>query len=161
VGWSSEHLSHHPDRSVTVHLRPDGELRVWFDPLVRGRAVSVQLSMAGGVTPSLLHRFPWKRFLDQADAAQRFLPLPMPSGRFTRFDPLPAPQTRRPGRRGHPDSFYKEIAETYDRLLSEGVKNPTQQIATTRFVSRSTAAGWINQARRRGYLPPAKRGRPG
>jgi hypothetical protein len=161
VGWSAEKLSHHPDRSVTVHLNPDGELRVWFDPAVRGRAVSVQLSIAEGVTPTVLHRFPFKQFLDQADAAQRLLPLSMPSRRFTRLESMAAPTTARPGRRGHAESFYAGIAERYNQLLSKGARNPTATIAAERFVSRSTAAGWISQARRREYLPPAQRGRPG
>jgi hypothetical protein len=61
---------------------------------------------------------------------------------------------KRPGRKGHPRSFYERIAARYTALLPE-VRSPTRRIAAEEFVSVNTAAGWIRKARGLGLLPPA------
>lgn len=68
------------------------------------------------------------------------------------------PRNRKPGRRGHPDSFYAEVAARYAVLVAEGANNPTARIASERVVSRATVSDWLAGARRRGMLPPARRG---
>jgi hypothetical protein len=73
-------------------------------------------------------------------------------------------RNRRPGRKGHPDEFYQAVAAAYTQLVSNGVTNPTTTIAqlSERYgYNRSTVAGWVSTARKKGYLPPARRGRPG
>jgi hypothetical protein len=173
------------DGSVTVHWslgRPDGrrgELRVWFDPEVGHRVSAVHLSLPDGLTPSGLGRFPWARWLTVADAARHFMDSDVPldpriietpesmafanaveSARAGKRPPRGSSSSR-PGRRGHPDSHYQEIARRYLALRQRGFRNPTARLAEEDRVSRSTAAGWVGGARKRGYLPPGRPGRAG
>jgi len=53
-----------PDKSRSV-------MRVWFDPDDDYRIRTVQLSMPGRITPTELRRFPWDRWLNDADFAIR------------------------------------------------------------------------------------------
>lgn len=180
-GWSDPHFMHVTDDNVVVmtsYKGPDGSvslLRVWFDPEDENRVQSVRLSMPGRMTPTEIRRFPWSVWLEVADIMAR------DNSEFRRrvmFDSpqeLPtkeavgagnpssrvAGQAQHPGRRGHPDSHYRRIAARYIALLKVGVRNPTATIATEEFVNRNTVAGWLRGARDRGYLPPARRGRPG
>jgi hypothetical protein len=148
-----------PDKSRSV-------MRVWFDPDDDYRVRTVQLSMPGRITPTELRRFPWDRWLWLADFNIRD-PF-MHSGSVAhvpkndmapRKAPKPEPAPGRPGRRGHPDEHYRDVAERYRQLRSEGVTNPTATIAAERFANHNTVAGWLRGARERGYLPPGRRGR--
>ena len=65
---------------------------------------------------------------------------------------------RRPGRKGHPPSFYAEIAARYLQLRSEGSYNPVATIAKEWGYPRNTVSGWVRKARQQGHLA---RGRPG
>jgi hypothetical protein len=142
---------------------------------------SVRLTVPGEVSPSTLHRFPWNRMLAAADAAVRLRAAE--DGPFAAYADLAdefddslrglfgaVPHRRRgrrgktpgrPGRRGHPDGHYQWVATAYMQLREQGVSNPTTTIAEEHNYNRSTVAGWISEARKRGYLPPARRGRPG
>jgi hypothetical protein len=71
------------------------------------------------------------------------------------------PPLRRPGRRGHPAAFYREVADRYQAFMAAGKTDPTARLAKERQQSRATVAGWVGKARRLGYLPPARPGRPG
>jgi hypothetical protein len=128
---------------------------------------------------STLRRFAWARWLTIADAAITDLKHPdtreLSDGYFApdadiaklvrrqRSRQLRARSPSvRPGRRGHPDSFYKEVAQRYRQLRhQEASIRPTKDLADEYKVNRSTAAGWIKTARARGHLNPGKRGRPG
>ncbi len=148
-----------PDKSRSV-------MRVWFDQDDDYRVRTIQLSMPGRITPTELRRFPWDRWLDRADFAIRD-PMMRPrvftaglekdasSAKASKPEPAPG----RPGRRGHPDEHYREVAERYRQLHAEGVTNPTATIAAERFANHNTVAGWLRGARERGYLPPGRRGR--
>lgn len=187
---------------------PAGTLQVWPGG-ENGRPTSVRLTMAEGLTPTALHRFPWAKMLGTAEAQARFYALQeqLPN-RVTEFvtklvtgrlDPEKEPQRieevalyiwgvakeeseqrfndavgqlwgvakteprngRRPGRKGYPDDFYKKVASRYEELRSQGKTNPTTLIAREESVSRDAVSGWVRIARKRGYLPPALRGRAG
>jgi hypothetical protein len=150
-----------PDKSRSV-------MRVWFEPDDDYRVRTVQLSMPGRITPTELRRFPWDRWLDMADFVIRD---PEMHPRTFSLDPKenlspakaskpkPKPAPGRPGRRGHPDEHYQEVAERYRQLRAQGVTNPTATIAAERFANHNTVAGWLRGARERGYLPPGRRGR--
>jgi hypothetical protein len=79
-------------------------------------------------------------------------------------EPLPKRRPKvaaRPGRAGHPPEHYAAVANEYRTLCAKGVLNPTSTIARQRKRSRDTVAGWIREARKRGYLPEARPGRAG
>lgn len=159
--------------------RKDGEaaeLCAWFDPGLDGRPATVQLSLPDGLTPSVLQRFPWARWLAVAESATRLPPsvalhdlwdTPQSAQLDAAVDSAaagnrpPRGSGGRPGRRGHPDPFYANIAARYVELRSQGSTNPTAQIARERHANRNTVAGWLRGARQRRYLPPARPGRPG
>ena len=65
----------------------------------------------------------------------------------------------RPGRRGHPDSFYADLAIRYEKLLTANVSSPVKVLAHQLGVSRQRAADLIFKTRRKGFLTPARRGR--
>ena len=76
-------------RAIATYLRPDGsvsfdmtpadapaeadpyldrnEFRVWFDTTGQ-RVVGIHLSMPRGLTPTVLNRFSWRRWLTFADS---------------------------------------------------------------------------------------------
>jgi hypothetical protein len=162
----------------TPIVRDIGELRVAYS--LDGIPVSVELKLEDGVTATELQRFPWARWLRVADAYNRRAddePGPHPAGfhpdrdadtsRGTATTALAEEAGRkisagkRPGRRGHPDQHYRDIAARYDQLVAGGTRNPTACLAEQLNYSRNTVAGWVSTARKRGYLPPARPGRAG
>jgi hypothetical protein len=135
-----------------------------IDPL----PVSATVNYHGGIRPSELNRFAWTRWAAVAEAHARL------SSRYTvqRLTDLTATHTAvdrdlgiavqgRPGRRGNPPDFYPSVADRYRALCSDGLGKPVERLARERTVSRATAAGWVREARARGYLPPARKGRAG
>ena len=147
-----------------------------YDEDVDGKVTSVGLANPDGVSPAMLSRFPWKRFMLIADVERRMSKFKFGSeeliahseqweeavnaateGRKIRStDPL-----KRPGRRGHPDAHYKEIAARYLQLVSLGQTAPVKVIAEEYHVNRSTAAGWVGTARSSGLMPAGRRGKAG
>jgi hypothetical protein len=69
---------------------------------------------------------------------------------------------RRPIPKSKPygDDFYGEVATLY-YALAEGGRRPAAEIAEVYSVPASTVHGWIREARRRGFLPPARQGTRG
>jgi len=152
-------------------------LRVEWD--TNSRVVSVRLSEPKGLTASILQHFKWARWLAAADGALRGFGRPTSqldglrifaalehdkqleralSGQ--RLHPR-ASEPRRPGRGGHSDRFYAEIARDYTALRKTGSLKPTAELAQQRDVSRNTMAGWVRRARQRGLLPEARGNRAG
>ena len=163
---------------VVVWLEPWGPVWIYvtYDPNEDGKVVAVVLRNPDGVTPTMLSRFAWKRYLQIAEAERRqsrFVwgtedakresehwkeaVMAAAEGRkMHRTDAL-----KRPGRKGHPESHYEDIARRYDELFALGESAPTKRISEEHHVSRSTAAGWVATARRKELLPKAMRGRAG
>lgn len=81
----------------------------------------------------------------------------LPSGRVLRsaevLKPLGNPKRT-------PD-FYEVVALQHARLVDDGEPNPTARMAEISRVPLSTAQGWVARARRKGLLPPGRRGRAG
>ncbi len=76
---------------------------------------------------------------------------------------LPPPPERTPLRRPtgmSPDEFYPLVAEAYAEY-AQRTRAPAKEIAAEADVPVTTAHRWIREARRRGFLPPARRGRAG
>jgi hypothetical protein len=59
-----------------------------------------------------------------------------------------------------PDTFYRRVAEVY-RAVSAETNRPAVVIAESSGVPVATVRRWINEARRREFLPPGQRGRAG
>lgn len=57
--------------------------------------------------------------------------------------------------------FYEMVALQHGRLTQQGNPNPSATMAKISNVALSTAQGWITRARKRGLLPPGRRGRAG
>ncbi len=61
---------------------------------------------------------------------------------------------------GYPDEFYEVIARAY-RALAATSTRPIIDIAEANDVPATTAQRWVKEARRRGHLPPGRRGKSG
>ena len=64
-------------------------------------------------------------------------------------------------RRGLPDRFYKVVASLYLAYVDSGVRTPSATIAQLTGAPLQTVQGWVRRARRKGHLPPARRGAAG
>jgi hypothetical protein len=67
---------------------------------------------------------------------------------------------RRPVGKERPDEFYRTVAAAYLEAVRAG-KAPGRVIADEATASPRTVQGWIAEARRRGFLPPARHGAAG
>jgi len=70
-------------------------------------------------------------------------------------------EPRRPGRRGHAPEFLARVAHVYAFAVERGEKGVVNTIARSENVTPGTVHGWIQTARRRGYLTAAPKGRQG
>lgn len=59
-----------------------------------------------------------------------------------------------------PETFYGQVADAY-RLAAAETTRPAVLLAEVARVPVGTARRWINEARRRGFLPKGQRGRAG
>jgi hypothetical protein len=59
-----------------------------------------------------------------------------------------------------PDAFYREVAEAYRDVVQDH-RNVAVVLAEEANVPVGTVHRWIMEARRRGFLPPARKGRAG
>jgi hypothetical protein len=160
----------------------DAEVRLAIEVDDRGAAACRRIEIAAErVSGDLLRRVPVGRLLARAMAAAHFrfgepgdgaIRIDFGEGRVARF-PTPmesaefyeryARNARRP-RRGSPltEENLRDVAELYRAAVRRG-DPPTQTVATTMNVARSTAARWVAAARNHpaGLLGPAQRGRAG
>lgn len=69
----------------------------------------------------------------------------------------------KPGRPPKPDSFYEQLAREYLELQAqEGRSRGIQpQLADRHGYSREAVRDWVREARRRGFLAPARKGQAG
>jgi len=66
-----------------------------------------------------------------------------------------------PKGRNHGDEFYCQVASIYSELLRFGSANPVATLAQRNNAPLSTVQRWVREARRRGFLPPARPGKAG
>jgi len=74
--------------------------------------------------------------------------------RRKRREPLSRPD------RTDPDAFYRQVAAAYSDVAGE-TRKVAKVLADEAGVPVTTVHRWVLEARRRGYLPPARRGRAG
>jgi hypothetical protein len=127
--------------------------------------LDVHLESAGPLRPSELSRFAWATVFAAARTARSHALTPA-AGRTARNVPLAqlvgtlvAPSSR-PGRRGYPDDFYRQYAQLAQRLRDEGHYDPARWIANEVGASYDAVRKWLATARRKGFLAPARGGRP-
>jgi hypothetical protein len=79
------------------------------------------------------------------------------------FAPEAAAPARDPLQRpdgSDPEAFYRKVAESYAAVVRDSSK-PAKVLADEAGVPVTTVHRWIHEARRRGFLPPATKGRAG
>lgn len=59
-----------------------------------------------------------------------------------------------------PEEFYRLVARAYSDYAAE-TKAPAKALAAEAKVPTTTAHRWVREARRRGFLPPARKGKAG
>lgn len=176
------------DGSILLELRAtapgrrkseaDAWLGVWFHTDPEGWptiVASTRLTLRDGVTATALQRFPWAHWLRVATGAAR-LRAERQAGQLdagghrraalvlaeNALIPKSAKPKKHPGRPGHPDDFYRRVAEVYRHHDLRGDPAPTKRVQEAFGTkARSTAAGWVAGARSRGYLGASQQGRPG
>jgi hypothetical protein len=97
--------------------------------------------------------------------ALRFNETPPPDLRdaFAEGEGVPFPRRyrlKRPATRRLEDAFYVNVARAYRDAARRGM-NPRQTIAADAGAAPDTVAGWVQEARRRGHLRPARPGKVG
>jgi hypothetical protein len=158
---------------IDVELGPQGQASVRWSPQFdlefvykhddQGRMalISFKVSGAGGVTSTLLRELPLSQIAAEIDARVR-------QAQLTE-EMLEAMERQRPSpsraRRSDKEGLLQEVARLYRETLRAG-QPPAPTIAaifnqTGPPVSIRTVHGWIAQARKRGHLPPATKGRAG
>lgn len=68
---------------------------------------------------------------------------------------------RRPGRHGHPDVYYADLAREYVALVNKPSRQPVKDLATSYGVQPERMRDWIAEARRRGLLTSPPKGQAG
>lgn len=133
------------DDEVDVSEFLDIDYRVAVQTRMRdGRMRVARLVIeADDVDTNMLRGVPLGRILAflQAPAGATFKILPRPDG-------------------SDPDAFYRAVAETYNATIPHSHR-PAHVIAEASEVPVGTAHRWIAEARRRGFLPPGKKGAAG
>ena len=65
--------------------------------------------------------------------------------------------TRPPGKSLGP-TFHRDVAHAYQSAIAFGL-NPRKAIVEDTGATDSTVTGWVQQARKKGYLPPSTKGK--
>jgi hypothetical protein len=90
----------------------------------------------------------------------RYISLLHPSGPFLGLQA--APTRSAVGRKGHPDTEYAAIAQTYVHALRSGSRTPIEMVAKARRLSVAQARDLVHRARIYDFLTKAtKQGRAG
>ena len=150
-------------RAVAKGMTEELKLHVRYEVDEGGHPTSVaEVALVGRrLTSSELQRFPWRRWMEVADAIARsggkdYRKVKPALRKDKGLPPL------RPGRAGHDRSHYERVAQRYEQLRQAGsVSNPTAKIADEWGYSRNTVAGWVRRCRELELLPPGRRGRAG
>jgi hypothetical protein len=149
-------------------------LSVPFDVFVRpaivdGRAVIAELRLADpeGITGGDLRRLR----LDQVEASLQDRHGPLAAifdyqdiAKAVRRAAVPKLKVKArlkpPERPPYPDEFYQDVAESYLACLQMG-ERPGPFLAGVWAVPTTSVHGWVKEARRRGILPPGRKGKAG
>ena len=164
---------------VSIVNEADGIVRyedsgVGFDIDVRverrkGRLVITELHIADGIDAETLRKVP----IGTIDTAINYDPTIaqafMGEDHIDWIDNLPRSSVQRPSLKiknlppagSRDDGFYRTVAELYRWCIGNSVRNPAIAIAEANGVPVTTVHGWIRDARRKEFLPAARRGKVG
>jgi len=153
--------------------RPLCTVKFDFEPFVEDdapqRITRVTLEPHAHVVVSAadLRQLPWAR-LDRAARALVFANYRRRPQDWTAYneaaDLSTDAQAQRSRPRGRPPlsaELLVDVARRYQQLCEAGERAPALTIATEHHVNKNTARSWIRQARKKGYLGPAPKGRAG
>lgn len=123
------------------------------------RSISIARIEAMGSTPA--NGGEWDKLADIALGKHRPLTFSELRKRVPKkVTPAPVvPALSRPGG-ADPETFYRQVAQAYNAAVVT-TRGPAKLIADQAGVPVTTVHRWIREARRRGYLPPARKGRAG
>lgn len=138
---------------------------------INGRLECVGLVSEQGLRGADLRKLPLDTLVRQAHVAATFGEAVAidNDGHFRVASPAPATMTAdeyeqrltsTSRRRSITDDFLREVATVYRQAIAEG-KPPTKAVASRLHGSPATAGRWVMQARERGFLGRATRGRRG
>ena len=148
---------------------PGVELAVTAVRNIKGRRVPTSISVTcdSGVDGELLRKIPLGRIeallnadsslLDRyIDGKQKARSLEETHQRLDDFAEKHIYKLSIPSTGKYPDEFYKHVADAWQLLASQG-SPPAKRLAVVNNVPESTTNRWAKEARRRGFLPPARR----
>jgi hypothetical protein len=92
---------------------------------------------------------------EEADADQ---PQDLDAAVSRAYRKAPRPELERPPRSQLDDDFYRRVALAYRRAIAAGLP-PSKTLAEVSETPPGTVNRWIAEARKRGHLPTAERGR--
>jgi hypothetical protein len=118
----------------------------------------------GGITSRLIREVKIASHMDEARKLMRATWDWPEVGSYERhgFTTRGIEQSPRPGRRGHPDVFYAELAAAYVEKLAKGSRRPVADLASGhRHLSAARASELIHRAREKGMLTPGPQGKAG
>lgn len=126
-----------------------------------------------GLTASELKRFPWSRWIRAAETIHK---TPQPdiflSGgdrresraayqeAWAQYHTQIQAAVGHPGSKGRDEAHYKRVAYLYQGLLADGETKPIKRLSEDLGISPNTVSTWIRKARKAGYLPETRKGRP-
>lgn len=143
---------HDPDGRIQVDMHvqvEDGE------PVVRQLTVSTAPDRNVSVDRDVLRRVPVSELLRQACAAASYVD----DGR-SRSVTLRGGEAEQDAVRRRRELSYEHLQRVADIYLAHEGDSPTQAVAITLHLARSTAAKHVMRARQAGLLPPTVKGRP-
>jgi hypothetical protein len=69
----------------------------------------------------------------------------------------PVMRRARPGRRGHPDAHYRQVAQAYRRAKRQHPRGPIRALMEELHASEPTVHRWLNTAVEKGFLEKEER----
>lgn len=139
---------------ITGRIAADGEGEIGLQD------IGLHMEPDAPLSPKRLRKVPWSKILD-AVLDHGAVHLEAVGHRQLRFDgEKPKPKgadirrKRAGGRRKLDDDHYRKVAAIYRRSLAGG-GDPVVSVMVDMECSRSTAGGYVAEARKRGFLGPA------
>jgi hypothetical protein len=176
AGWGTElgyndgrdgrwFLIQHVQSYTRVLLRLQRQYLLLQEPMgeVRITGIVYLPEQAGDpVASPMLRNLPTSR-IEAAINRRQFAVTGPPASRAAHHDALrphpPLEDVMKPlGNPKRTPDFYEVVALQHTRLVDDGEPNPTARMAEISRVPLSTAQGWVARARRKGLLPPGRRG---